>query len=109
MPVRAEERSSTASETKRPAVDRVLPTVTSSVQAPAGLDWLAFTAASFPGRRRHDLEALTAYSAYKRSRDAGTDSSAEPAVAEPGRGASGATALRDWEDEGGATLSPDGP
>ena len=38
---------------------------------PGGLDWLAFTAAYFPGRRRHDLEALTAYSAYRRSRDVG--------------------------------------
>ena len=58
------------------------------------------TAAYFPGRRRHDLEALTCYSAYKRSRDA---------VSETGQPATGATAVRKWEDEGGATLPPDGP
>lgn len=85
------------------------PAVVTGVRGSGSLDWTAFTAAYFPGRRRHDLEALTAYSRYKRSRDAGRDSSAEPAGAETGRGAPGATALRDWEDEGGATLSPLGP
>jgi len=38
--------------------------VTSLENVPAGLDWQAFSAAYFPGRRRHDLEALTAYGAY---------------------------------------------
>ena len=52
------------------------PAVATGAHGPGGLDWLAFTAAYFPGRRRHDLEALTAYSAYRRSRDAGTESSA---------------------------------
>ena len=33
---------------------------------PAGLDWSAFTAAYFPGQRRHDLEAVVAYGAYRR-------------------------------------------
>lgn len=33
---------------------------------PAGLDWSAFTAAYFPGIRRHDLEAVVAYGAYRR-------------------------------------------
>jgi hypothetical protein len=33
---------------------------------PAGLDWLTYTAEYFPGRRRHDLEAIVAYAAYKR-------------------------------------------
>ena len=31
---------------------------------PAGLDWYAFLSRYFPGRRRHDLEALKAYEAY---------------------------------------------
>jgi hypothetical protein len=35
---------------------------------PAGLDWQAFLARRFPGRQRHDLEALTAYGAYRSSR-----------------------------------------
>ena len=74
---------------------------------PDGLDWRAFKAAYFPGRRRHDLEALTAYSVYKRAR-AGTGSSEEVTRIKQ-RGPVGVTALRRWEDEGGATLSPESP
>jgi hypothetical protein len=33
------------------------------------LDWDAFSARYFPGRRRHDLEAVAAYGAYKQGRD----------------------------------------
>jgi hypothetical protein len=33
--------------------------------APAGLEWYAFASRYFPGRRRHDLEALKAYEAYR--------------------------------------------
>ena len=108
MPAETERRSSMVAE-PRPAADRVASVVTSSAHPRAGLDWQAFSAACFPGRRRHDLEALTAYAAYRRSRAVGTGSSAAPDGAEPGRSARGATALRTWEDEGGATLSPDGP
>ena len=32
--------------------------------APAGLEWYAFSSRCFPGRRRHDLEAIKAYEAY---------------------------------------------
>lgn len=39
-------------------------------QTSAGLDWQAFLARRFPGRQRHDLEALTAYGAYRSSRGA---------------------------------------
>jgi hypothetical protein len=93
------------SEPRPPAADQVASAATDSVHALASLDWQAFSTAYFPGRRRHDLEALTAYGAYRRSR-VGTGSSAEPAGIETGRGA---TAVRKWEDEGGATLSPDAP
>lgn len=31
----------------------------------AGLDWYAFSSRYFPGRRRHDLEALKSYEAYR--------------------------------------------
>ena len=56
------------------------------------LDWQAFTARYFPERRRHDLEALTAYAAYRRT---GTvDRAASPSAEETG-------ALETWEDEGG--------
>ena len=97
-------------ERKRPLTESSVSAVaTSGADAPDGLDWQTFSAAYFPGRRRHDLEALTAYSAYKRSRDTGTGSSAQPAAADTGRGATGAIALLNWEDEGGTTPSPDGP
>ena len=33
------------------------------------LDWDAFSALYFPGRRRHDLDAVAAYGAYKQGRD----------------------------------------
>jgi hypothetical protein len=33
------------------------------------LDWDAFSARYFPGRRRHDLDAVAAYGAYKEGRD----------------------------------------
>lgn len=61
------------------------------------LDWQAFASTYFPGRRRHDLEALSAYGEYRRARVAG----ARPSP----NGVAGATALQDWEDEGGATTA----
>ena len=60
--------------------------------APRRLDWRAFTARYFPDRHRHDLEALTAYAAYRR---AGT----APRTALPERDET--DALETWEDEGG--------
>lgn len=32
---------------------------------PRGLDWQAFSALAFPGRKRHDLQAIKAYAAYR--------------------------------------------
>jgi hypothetical protein len=34
-------------------------------QPPAGLEWYAFSTRYFPGRRRHDLDVLKAYQAYR--------------------------------------------
>jgi len=34
------------------------------VQAAEALDWEAFSTRYFPGRRRHNMEALTAYAIY---------------------------------------------
>lgn len=31
------------------------------------LDWVGFSRAFYPGSRRHDLSAIAAYAAYKRS------------------------------------------
>jgi hypothetical protein len=36
---------------------------------PTGLDWYAFCNSYFPGRHRHDLEALKAYEAYRSAAD----------------------------------------
>lgn len=33
----------------------------------AGLDWVGFSETFYPGSRRHDLRAIVAYAAYKRS------------------------------------------
>lgn len=61
---------------------------------PPGLDWEAFSAAYFPGSRRHDLHAIVAYGAYRRSLVAG-ERQARQTDAKP---------VEEWEDEGGASL-----
>lgn len=70
-----------------------------------GLDWQAFSAAYFPGRRRHDLEALIAYGAYRHARLV-EEPSAEEAerLEEAESGTPESTALQAWEGEGGAPL-----
>ena len=50
--------------------------------------------AYFPRRRRHDLEALTAYGAYRRSHEIDAQSSDEPARIEAERGQASAPRLR---------------
>ncbi len=75
----------------------------SSADAPDGLDWQAFSAAYFPGRRRHDLEALTAYGAYRRSPTPDEHPSRQATPTEEAENREGgSTGLQDWEDEGGA-------
>ena len=39
--------------------------IADETDAGAGLEWYAFSSRYFPGRRRHDLEALEAYEAYR--------------------------------------------
>ena len=46
--------------------------------SPDGLDWDAFSSNYFPGRRRHDLEAISAYDAYKHGRLGRRDSRPKP-------------------------------
>lgn len=89
-------------EPERPVANHLASAGASSAHVPDGLDWLRFSAACFPGRRRHDLEALTAYAGYRRSHAVDARSSAEVAPIEAGLGSAGSTALQDWEDEGGA-------
>jgi hypothetical protein len=40
-----------------------------AAEAAEALDWKAFSHRYFPGRRRHNLEALTAYATYKQGRE----------------------------------------
>ena len=79
--------------------------VETSANVSAGLDWQAFSAAYFPGRRRHDLQAMTAYGTYRRSRSLDERQSSESAIRMEAveSGEAGSTGLQDWEDEGGAT------
>ena len=88
--------------TKRATANQLASAVASSAHVPDGLDWQRFAAAYFAGRRRHDLEALTAYAAYRRSDAVDAQSSYERARIEAALGPAGSTALQDWEDEGGA-------
>jgi len=101
-------------ERTRRVPDRLSPKVASSEELPGGLDWQAFSTRYFPGRLRHDLEALMAYGAYRRlPRMAEAPSfertnepirSAEETerVQEANGGAVVRTAVEAWEDEGGS-------
>lgn len=98
-------RASASRAGRKPRVAKVASAVASSADVSDQLDWQTFCAAYFPGRRRHDFEALTAYGAYRRSR-ADEEPSSEEVVRmrEATNGAAGSTALQGWEDEGGAAL-----
>ena len=67
------------------------------------LDWHAFLSRYYPGRRRHDFEALTAYGVYRSS--GGVDGRSAGEVARLGEtepASPESTATDSWEDEGGA-------
>ena len=117
MQAETEQRPSMGSETKRTVTNHAASALVSSAHVPHGLDWQAFSTTCFPGRRRHDLEALTAHGAYRRSDGppaparprSATDASDARASEEHTRieaelGPAGSTPLQDWEDEGGAAL-----
>ena len=56
-----------ASERADGTVARPVLSVVEPAGSPGGLDWVAFRARQFPGRRpRHDFQAVVAYGAYKR-------------------------------------------
>ena len=40
-----------------------------TADAAEALDWATFSKRYFPGRRRHDMEAVTAYAAYSQGRE----------------------------------------
>ena len=90
-------------ERQRPLAESAVSAVPSSADAPEGLDWQAFAVTYFPGRRRHDLEALTAYGAYRRSRPLDQRQSRQVTRREEAKsGEARSTGLPDWEYEGGA-------
>jgi hypothetical protein len=69
---------------------------TPSLTADRQLDWQEFSAAFYPASRRHNLEAIVAYSEYRRT-------GAEPAASRDSRPLSANGAVGAWEDEGGAS------
>jgi hypothetical protein len=103
MRVESEQRPSAGTATKRAVTSRATSAPAAGPHALDRLDWQAFSAGCFPGRHRHDLEALSAYGAYRRSHAVDApppDGHAPIAAAAP----AGSTALQDWEDEGGAAF-----
>ena len=102
MGVETEQRRTIGFEPTRPVTNHVA-SVVASARIPEDLDWQAFSATYFPGRQRHDLEALTAYCAYRSAQevDAVSDGLART---EAERGPTGPTPLQGWEDEGGAVF-----
>ena len=83
--------------------EKVAATVASPENAPVGLDWQAFSAAYFPDSRRHNLKAIVAYGAYKRSRGVGEQRPSEADRLKADAIAIEAQAVDEWEDEGGAS------
>lgn len=68
------------------------------------LDWQQFRAAYFPGCGRHDLKAIVAYGAYRRSLAAGDRRARAVARLQEGDAVSPeALSLEAWEDEGGTS------
>lgn len=63
-----------------------------------GLDWDRFKDLYYPDTRRHDLDAIVAYGAYKRATLAGPQPASDPI-------STGALSLEEWEGEGG-TAAP---
>jgi hypothetical protein len=70
-------------------------TATRIEELPDGLDWQAFSVWCFPNGKRHDLEAVAAYVAYKELPRDVADCDDVPA-----------NAVETWEDEGGSTHLP---
>jgi hypothetical protein len=66
-----------------------------------GLDWAGFRDLYYPASRRHDLEAIVAYGAYRSTSLAGPQPTSEAARAKRDATSAEALPLQDWEDEGG--------
>lgn len=92
----------TRSLTEEPARQAPLtaPSTSGETAQRDGLDWEAFRDLYYPESRRHSLEAIVAYGAYRRPGPEG------PPEAKPGTGAARRSShpapLDTWEGEGGA-------
>jgi hypothetical protein len=102
MQTSAERERHLDAPTKHELKSQVVSTVASGPEIPDGLDWQTFSAAYFPGRRRHDLEALSAYGAYRRSETIHEQSPNKRAPTEDAD--TGSRALQNWEDKGGGPV-----
>lgn len=110
-------------DTRWPSVHRRRSEATSPADAAQGLDWEEFSGRYFPGRGRHDLEALSSYAASRLSPEepksvgmsrpelhlvrkppdaAAIDAESKIAEAQP---LLAAAAMHDWESEGGYTAT----
>jgi hypothetical protein len=106
--------AASTAEARRGGLARFRANVASGDELPGGLDWQAFSERCFPGRYRHDLEALIAYGSYRRlprvvepksleSTWDPVESAEEPQRVEQAKsGAVVEAALQAWEEEGGA-------
>jgi hypothetical protein len=78
---------------------------TSRTDAPDVLEWPGFATRYFPGRRRHDLDALTAYETYRRRFPLPRRGGEGPRAAGPAHSDDAllvAAAAAAWETEGGS-------
>ena len=95
--------SGSNAKAKHPWAKHGASAIASSTELPDGLDWQAFSAAYFPGRCRHDLEAIVAYGKSRRTHSTQDHAPEVPTPIETGYDhQTGVTALHGWEDEGGA-------
>ena len=107
---------------RRDGSDGVPATALLAADVPERLDWSALSARYFRGRRRHNLEALSAYAAYRHRREWQTSGrprtprlrlvskepvppaiEAEPDAAGARRLLAAVAAVQVWEGEGGYT------
>jgi hypothetical protein len=68
-----------------------------------GLDWDGFRDLYFPESRRHNLKAIAAYGAYKKSSPPGRQPASEAAYLNGDPISTDVVSLDEWEDEGGAS------
>jgi hypothetical protein len=85
-----------------PAIEDRSGKVADLTDAVTDLDWEGFSAEYFPESRRHNLKALAAYGAYKRSRVVDKQTATEAVRPQADR-VSEAASVEAWENEGGAS------